>query len=200
MSPTTTTTDPRPLLLAAVAQVTPYVARLVPADLDRPTPCDGWPVRDLLAHLVAVEVRLAHIVRGGHPFDLPSRVDDVADDGWLAAWTAAGEELRVALDEPGVLARTIHHPAGTFPAPRALVAYVSEVLVHGWDLGTALGDTSGLSDDLAAACLEPVRAFLPATPRGVPRVPFGAVVPVAEDARTVDRLAGWYGRDPGWIA
>jgi hypothetical protein len=29
-------------------------------------------------------------------------------------------------------------------------------------------------------------------------MPFEAEVPVPEDAPVYDRLAGWFGRDPGW--
>jgi hypothetical protein len=31
-----------------------------------------------------------------------------------------------------------------------------------------------------------------------PDMPFEAEVPVPEDAPVYDRLAGWFGRDPGW--
>ncbi|WP_296604951.1 TIGR03086 family metal-binding protein, partial [Nocardioides sp.] len=126
--------DPRPLVLRAVEQATPLVAGVAGADLDRPTPCTDWTVRDLLAHLVAVERRVAHIVRGGHPFDVPTQVTDVQDDRWLDAWQQAASDLRVALDEPDVLDRTVAHPLGSFPAPVALGVYAGELAAHGWDL------------------------------------------------------------------
>jgi uncharacterized protein (TIGR03086 family) len=194
-----TLTDPRPLLLRAADQITPYVAAAHAGELDRPTPCSDWTVRDLLAHLVAVERRIVHIIGGGHPFELPSQVDDVPDDAWSTAWAAGLADVGTVLAEPDVLERTVQHPAGTFPAPQALMAYVSELTAHGWDLAIALGyDVSGLDQDLAAASLGPVRRFLPAEPRASDRIPFGPVVPVADDATPYDRLLGWYGRDPGW--
>ena len=193
-------TDPRPRLLAAAHQITPYVDRAAPADLDRPTPCSDWVVRDLLAHLVAVERRIAHIVHGGHPFDLPAQVADVADSDWTSAHTAALGAVEEALAEPGVLERTVAHPAGMLPAPLALSIYVSELTTHGWDLATALGDASGLDESLAEESVEAVRQILPAEPRGTEQIPFGPVVAVPEDASAYDRLLGWYGRDPRWSA
>jgi uncharacterized protein (TIGR03086 family) len=190
------TADPRPLVLRAVEQATPLVRAVTGADLGRPTPCTDWTVRDLLAHLVAVERRVAHIVRGGHPFDVPSQVSDVEEDRWLDAWLQAATELHAALDEPGVLDRTVAHPLGSFPAPVALGVYAGELATHGWDLAAALERTSLLDQDLAAACLGPIRSFLPAEPRDA--MPFAAVVPVLEDAPAYDRLLGWYGRDPHW--
>lgn len=195
---TKTPTDPRPLLLAAAAQVTPYVERVTPDDLDRPTPCDGWVVRDLLSHLVAVAARVPHVLGGGHPFEVPSQVDDVPDDGLAEAWVARQPTLVASLAADDLLARTVHHPAGEMPAAAAIGTYVSELVTHAWDLAAALGDTSGLDDDLASACLAPMRQALPAGTRDEAWVPFGAVVPVAEDARAVDRLVGWVGRDPRW--
>lgn len=195
---TTTQTDPRPALLAAAAQVTPYVERVTTADLDRPTPCDGWVVRDLLAHLVAVADRVPHILRGGHPTDLPSQVAGVPDDAWATTWAGRQPALAAALDQDGLLGRTVHHPAGEMPAAAAIGTYVSELVTHGWDLAAALGDPTGLDDDLAAACLAPLQQALPAEIRGEAWVPFGAVVPVADDAPALDRLLGWVGRDPRW--
>lgn len=189
--------DPRPLVLRAVEQATPLVAAVTGSDLDHPTPCTDWTVRDLLAHLVAVERRVAHIVRGGHPFDVPSQVTGIEDDRWLDAWQQAATDLRAALDEPDVLERTVAHPLGSFPAPVALGVYAGELATHGWDLAAALDRTSLLDQGLAAACLGPIRAFLPAEPRDA--MPFAPVVPVPEDAPAYDRLLGWYGRDPHWM-
>ncbi|MEO9325081.1 TIGR03086 family metal-binding protein [Nocardioides sp. C4-1] len=197
---TTTQTDPRPLLLAAAAQVTPLIDGVRPADLDRPTPCDGWAVRDLLAHLAAVASRVPYLLRGGHPFDVPSMVEGVADDGWAAAWAERQPDLAASLAEDGVLDRTVHHPAGELPAAGAMLAYTSELAAHGWDLAAALGRTTDLDDEVAAACLEPTRRFLPAEIRHLDEVPFGPVVEVDDDASSYQRLLGWYGRDPHWTA
>lgn len=193
-----TQTDPRPLLLAAAAQVTPFVERVGLADLDRPTPCEGWVVRDLLAHLVAVAARVPHILGGGHPFEVPSAVEGVPDDGWAAAWAERQPAFAAALADDSVMSRTVHHPAGEMPAPAAIGTYISELVTHAWDLGAALGDTEDLDDDLAAAVLAPIQQALPAEIRGEDWVPFGDVVPVPDDAPALDRLLGWVGRDPRW--
>jgi hypothetical protein len=52
-----------------------------------------------------------------------------------------------------------------------------------------------LDDTLATHCLPLVRQFIPAEPRGE-HVPFGPVVPVAEDASPYDQLVAWQGRKP----
>lgn len=203
-SQTQSQTDPRPALLAAAGQVTALLDRVGPDDLVRPTPCDGWTVRDLLSHLVAVAGRVPHILAGGHPHDVPSMVEGVADDGWRAAWGERQPAFAAALEPDDLLGRTVQHPAGAMPAGAAIGTYVSELVTHGWDLAVALdaggtrGNVAGLDQSLAEACLAPLRRALPPEIRGEDWVPFGAVVPVAEDAAPLDRLLGWVGRDPAW--
>lgn len=195
----TSTPDPRPLFAQTLDQCGRLVDAVTPEDLDRDTPCADYDVRTLLGHLVAVERRVVHIAQGGHPYEVPSLVTDVPDDGWAQAWKDARVDLEAAMADDDVLVRTFHHPAGDFPGFQAVFAYVSEVAVHGWDLAMALGRRGDLDDSLAAATLDPVRGFLPAEPRGGP-VPFGPVVEVADDAPAYDRLVGWMGRDPHWAA
>lgn len=193
----TSTPDPRPLFSRALDQAGALVDQVTPDDLDRRTPCDDYDVRTLLGHLVAVERRVVHIAHGGRPFEVPSLVTDVPDDGWSAAWKQARADLDAAMAEDGVLERTFAHPAGMFPGWQAVFAYVSEMAVHSWDLAMATGHRADLDDTLAEATLGPVRQFLPAEPRGGP-IPFAPVVEVADEAPAYDRLVGWMGRDPHW--
>lgn len=191
--------DPRPLLWRAIDQAERQVLAVTIADLDRPTPCPDWTVRQLLGHLVAVQRRIAHIAGGGQPLDVTSMVTDVADADWADAWQGSRTALAAALADDQVLDRTIAHPAGMFPGRQAIFAYVNEITVHSWDLTRAIGREDTLDDQLSEASLGPILAFLPAEPRGGP-IPFGPVVEVPADAPAYDRLLGWMGRDPSWHA
>ena len=202
-SPTTTAAqsapagppDPRPLLARALDQVGALVADLAPADLDLPTPCPEYAVRELLGHLVAVEGRIAHIAAGGQPFDVPSVVWGVVDGDWAGAWAAGRARIDTVLANDAVLEGTIAHPARVMPARLALFAYVSEVAVHGWDLAVAVGRRDELDESLAEVVLGPVQGALPAHPRGG-AIPFAEVVEVGADATPYDRLVAWMGRRP----
>ena len=194
--PTAPPTDPRPLMGAAMDVAERLLLLVGPADLGAPTPCEGWDVRDLLAHLVAVTHRVAHVARGGRPADLPSTVDTVPGGDWAAAWRAGRADLEAAWADDAVLARTVVHPAGEMPAAVAGTIYVQEFTVHAGDLATALGRTDLLDEDLARRMLDVSTRFLPAHPRGGP-VPFGPVVEVPADAPAHVRLAAWLGRPAG---
>lgn len=191
--------DPRPAFAHALDQTGRLIHALTPDQLDLPTPCDDFTVRQLLGHLIAVERRVVHIAHGGSPFDVTSQIDEVPGDDWAAAWDESRTPLDAALAEEGVLDRVFDHPAGKFPGRQAIFAYVSEMAVHGWDLAMAVGRRDELDETLAAGAFGPVKQFLPAQPRGE-RVPFAAVVEVPEDARAYDQLVGWMGRNPRWSA
>lgn len=199
MNETNTLPDTRPLFHAALAQVAPLIDDLATSDLDRPTPCAGWSVRDLLSHLVAVGDRIVHIAGGGKPFEVPSVVQGIPDADWPDAWRSRVAPIEQALADDALLTREWVHPAGTMPGFRAIAIYASELAVHAWDLARALGRDAELDQDVAAAVVGPITAALPAEPRGGV-VPFGAVVPVADDAPPYARLVGWVGRDPEWTS
>lgn len=189
----TTTPDPRPDLARATSLVADLLQATTPDDLDRPTPCSEWDVRDLVSHLVAVTHRVAHIAGGGHPDETPRQVTGVADDAWGEAFDAGRERLIAVWADDAVLTRTLVHPAGEMPGFAAGTVYVQEFTVHAGDLATAIGRTDLLDEGLAAGALENSVRFLPASPRGGP-IPFGPVVEVPADAPAHVRLAAWLGR------
>lgn len=190
-------TDPRPLFAQALDQAATFVHAVRPGDLGSRTPCAEYDVRRLLGHLDAVLRRVAHVARGGHPFEVPSVIEDVRDSDWAAQWDKDRTALDAELADDAVLTRTLQLPWGDLPGAAAIGAYVSELTTHSWDLASALGRRDLLDDALAVACLPAMQRFVPADPRG-DQVPFGDVVEVAGDAPPYDRLAGWMGRDPRW--
>lgn len=195
-----TAPDTRPLLHQALAEVSPLIDAVRPDDLDRPTPCDEWTVRDLLSHLVAITGRIAHVAGGGHFSEVSPQVTGVTDDGWADAWTSGLAILAGSIADETTLATTWQHPAGDMPGFQAIAIYASEFAVHGWDLARALGRDADLDQSLAAVLVGPITGALPAEPRDLPEIPFGPVVEVPADAAPYARLVGWVGRDPQWRA
>ena len=187
--------DPRPGFAAVVALGGSVISAVRADQLTAPTPCEAYDVRDLTGHLVAVLQRLAAVARGESPFSVPQEVRGVADDGWRAAWDAAAHEVQAAWTDDAVLARPLVLPFATLPGAVALAIYTGEVTVHTWDLATATGQRPAWDATVVERALATMRQALPAEPRGG-ELPFGAVVPVAEDAPAIDRLVGWLGRRP----
>ncbi len=190
-------TDPRIPLAAVLDQAGALITTTDPADADRPTPCDEFDVATLIGHLLAIPTRIAVIADGGDAWDVPSVVD-VAPADWAATWTEVRGRLDGALAPSDVLTRQFRAPFGTVPAPVALGMYVTEFLIHGWDLARATGREDqvdrGLADRIASEALPRIRQAIPADGRD--QLPFGPVVDIDASAGPFDQLLGWYGRDP----
>jgi uncharacterized protein (TIGR03086 family) len=192
-----TTTDPRPGFASAAALAADVVAAVRPDQLARPTPCTEFDVRALLGHVLSVFRRVAAVGRGEPFTTVPHVTTDVPDDGWVQAVAVAVREAEDVWTDPAVLARELRLPFGTLPGAAALATYTGEVSTHTWDLATATGQRPAWDDEVLARALPAIHAKLPADGRG-PGIPFGPVVPVAEDAPLIDRLVAWQGRDPSW--
>jgi uncharacterized protein (TIGR03086 family) len=175
--------------LAAAGEV---VAAVRPADGDRPTPCAGWDVRELVDHMVGLNYGFAAGV-GGAP------ADPAAWTGTGPDWAASAERVRAAFAAPGALTGTIDVlGVGPVPAPMAVSFHLLDLVVHGWDLSRALGRPDRPDDGLAATALA-VAERLPESPRlRGPGAPFGAKVAVPADAPAYERLLGHLGRSPAW--
>ncbi|WP_430496105.1 maleylpyruvate isomerase N-terminal domain-containing protein [Micromonospora trifolii] len=173
-------TDPiRVAFSAECAQLTEILAELVDADLDRPTDCPPWTVRELIAHVRTGVGRLADMLAAPAPpraevdaagyfgaakFTAEVDADRIAggrqdalqvDRAALAtefdrAWRAT--EAAVAAAPPDRVVRTRHGDAmrlGEFLRTR-----VVEVGVHGLDLAAALGRPPWLTPPAAVVIAE----------------------------------------------
>lgn len=163
----------------------------VPADRwTAPTPCSEWTVRDLVAHLIAGNVKYAGIARGDD-FVAGAPPASVGDDP-AATYRQTLSDMLHAWEAPGALDREIGLPRGQ--RGRAEVAawiHLAETLGHGWDLATATGQQAGFNDEDVAASLAECRRRMPAE-RGQESPFADAVAPAGE--RLIDQLAAYLGR------
>ena len=142
------------------------------ADVDRPTPCAGWSLADLLAHMEDALDAFAEAAGGAvglssaAPSPLEQRVQrlQLKACGLLTAWMSATSPV---VDVAG------------HPRPVDAVARIAarEITVHGWDVGRTTGRGGPIPERLAAELLpSALQVALGADPR------FGLPVPVPVDA------------------
>jgi len=191
--------------LARAAGATRTVVVGVRADqLDDPTPCSEFAVRDLLAHLVEAIVSLGAIGLEESP-EADTRVADpsqlgVSPDDDIAsvveAYDGAVASTIAIWWADGAMKREYAAPWGRSSAEQLLGFLVIEVLVHGWDLAAATGRPPPSDTGLAEIVYEWAVRTIDDRAR-IPGV-YGAEVAVAHDAAAIDRLAGFLGRSPRW--
>lgn len=164
----------------------------VPADSwESGTPCEGWRVADLVAHVIAGNVKYTGIARGAD-FEPGAPEVEVGPDP-AATYAQTLREMLEAWRVPGALEREVGLPRGRGPAEVAAWIHLTETLGHGWDLATASGQDAGFDDDVVAACLENCRRRMPS--ERPETMPFADAVPLAEGP-LIDQLAAWLGRRP----
>lgn len=175
------TEQPRPVLVLsrALDQARAALTTLDPSDLDKPTHCGDWTVRDLAGHLVASPGNFLTMAQGGE-VDWSAR-PDVAEDGWAQHFQDASGRL-------------VEHWAGRSEDEAGLADWQSaEIGVHTWDLLHATGHSMPLDPEVAERGLAFLRQGLTDDNRGDA---FGPPVDEPEDASPYDRLVAFAGRDP----
>ncbi|WP_193612557.1 TIGR03086 family metal-binding protein [Nocardioides lijunqiniae] len=160
------------------------LASVSDADLGRPTPCTGWDLARLLAHMedsldafdegASGQVRLERSVRAG------VRVRALQEKACrlLGTWSA----------EPPTRTRIGPHLVDTSVL---VLAAALEITVHGWDVASSLGLSHPVPDDLAARLLPAASALVSADDRGTRFAPERPPPSTSGDSA---RLLGFLGR------
>jgi uncharacterized protein (TIGR03086 family) len=158
--------------------------RLTEDDFARATPCTEYTVGDVGQHVVRSMVLLASVA--GEQIDTPVAgplEENVAAtaEAALAAWRRHG------LDGPVAVGRSV------MPAGLAAQIIPLELLVHGWDIAQATGQSIDASPEVASYLLARARELITQDKRGRS---FAAEVPVRPEATALRRLIAFTGRPP----
>ncbi len=195
--------DIRELDRVAVRASIDVVSQVVPADLARPTPCQAWTLRDLLAHMTAQHHGFAAAARG----DGTDLAGWAVDDGWEAdpvrAYAAAADDLILAFASDDVLDRAFELPefstSITFPGVKAIGFHFIDYVAHGWDVARSAGLPFALDEAVLAVALELALEVPDNERRLAPGAAFAPAVPPApDDASTLDQFLVHLGRRPDW--
>ncbi|WP_197694342.1 TIGR03086 family metal-binding protein [Mycobacterium sp. 852002-40037_SCH5390672] len=200
-----TITDVRPFHRLAVQASVEIVAAVTRDDLRRSTPCAGWNLLDLLAHMTAQHHGFAAAARGDG--DSPTRwasdrvADAVAADPG-GVYTAAAADVLDAFALDGVLdapfALPEIGPGATFPGAMAIGFHFVDYVAHGWDVARSIGAPFSLPGDVVAAVLPLVFAVPDGEYRSTDGAPFGPAIAAPDGAADLDRVLSHLGRSPDW--
>jgi uncharacterized protein (TIGR03086 family) len=170
-------------------------------DLERPSPCPGWDLRDLLGHVFGGTRAFGDMLQGG-PLPARARVNlepdrvrqftrlaDLTLRGWRAVGALDAEYPQGAIElDGGVLIPPI-------PLPGRMVASIEllDIGVHVLDIADAIGDRTLAADEqLAEATLVAAETILQPGIREL--AGFGDARPAGPGAGAVERLLLFTGR------
>jgi uncharacterized protein (TIGR03086 family) len=187
------------LLERALAQMADVIAAV---DQDTQgelaAPCPDWYVRALVRHVVAQDLRNFIDSASGRTADWQAPADELGAD-WAAQYRDGMRQL-LEIWRQADLDEMVAMPGGAqMPLRGRVDMQIAELATHAWDLAKATGQRPDPDPELAEHSLARSRQMLRPEFRGPDRA-FDAEVAVPADASAYDRLAGWFGRDPGWPA
>lgn len=104
-----------------------------------PTPCEGWDVRTVVAHVVVGDAQVPVLLSGGTVERVEEFSPSVLGPNPLSTWRGTALAAIRAFAAPGALEKHYRHPVGEVLG-RAIIGFrTTDSLVHGWDIARALG-------------------------------------------------------------
>jgi uncharacterized protein (TIGR03086 family) len=183
------------MLRRAVLSTRTVLARVGSDQLDGPTPCASWTLRDVVEHLIGSARWYSSCALAGHA---PPTADDttVTDGDLIATYFQASDDTCIAFDAEGILDTVIVMPTGPMSGRAVMALAALDAFTHGWDVARATGQSTDLDPSLADALLAFARNAIGDKLRGHDgSAPFAAARAASERASRADQLATFLGRD-----
>lgn len=180
------------VLQRAFASTGSILTNVSTEQMDLPTPCVSWTVRDLVNHIVGGATFFAVTAETGTA--PPVSGEDHAAGDFKTQFDAESRRAVEAFAAEGAMEKTMKLPFGDLPGSIYVMVAATDTFAHGWDLAKATGQSTDLDPAIAARLLEAAQ-FIPDEFRGPDgQAPFGPKVDVPESASVADKLAGFMGR------
>jgi uncharacterized protein (TIGR03086 family) len=182
--------DPIQRIEAATALCSEAVKGVKADQMNDPTPCSEFNVKELLRHVIGGLAMLKTAADGGKG-EMPA--EDLVGDNPSAQYDEGRDALLQSLKQPGVLERTWSMPFGDMPGQMMAGIAFMEHVTHAWDIKKATGQPTDLPEDLVnetMGLVQPMDAML--------RMPgvCGPAVNVADSASPTEKLVAFMGRQP----
>ena len=182
-SPPTDELDSAEASLAVLQNVLHPIAN---DDWHRQTPCREFDIAALTDHLM----NSITVIGGAAGAEIPDRdeTDSVERQVVAAARPALDAWHRRGLDG------TVKFGDNEAPAPVMAGILSLEFLVHAWDYAMAMGRSLDVPDSLSDYVIEVAKGVI--TPQGRNTAGFDDPVDIAADAKSLDKLVAYTGRNP----
>ena len=177
------------------------VSHVTVRDLERATPCIGWTLRHLVAHMIGQNYGFA-AAADGHGHDRGVFADRPVSDLPASDCAASAQRVIEAFGGPALIEGSMYLPevrgGMTFPASTAIGFHLVDCVAHGWDVAKSLGIAAEFDQEALQLALTVAEA-VPAEAQTLDdRTPFRPSVPTTS-TQVLDRIVAALGRSPDWV-
>jgi uncharacterized protein (TIGR03086 family) len=196
-------TDLRALDRLAVHETLRLLKSAGPKDWARPTPCAGWDLRRLVAHMTGQHHGFAAAAAGGNAgADLSLWAERPLGEDPVHTYRASADAVLAAFAPDDVLTRTFLLPElstdRTFPAPVAIGFHFLDYVVHAWDVARTLDVELHLDTPTAEAALALARRVPDDERRLDAAAPFRPALDAGGATGPLALTVAALGREPDW--
>lgn len=183
-------------LAQAFADTRSILVNVTPDQLDLPTPCQSWKVRDVVSHIVGGSQWFAASVNAGEsPVIEEPDFSELADGDFVAEFDKGAAATIAAFGAPGAQEKMVTLPFGTMPGSAFMGLAITDTFTHGWDLAKSTGQSTDIDPELAQQLLAGSKKSIQDAFRGEDgKMPFGPEQPAPDGASAADKLAAFLGR------
>lgn len=174
----------------AIISTRGVLANVSKDQLDDPTPCAQWKVRELINHIVGGQ----YFFEAGVLGKPPAGEGDFAAGDFVADFDTGSSACLAAFRTDGVMEQVLKMPFGEMPGSVVVGIAASDTFVHGWDLAKATGQSTDLNPELAAGLLPAAKAMISDAFRSPEGTVFGPEQTAPAGATNADQLAAFTGR------
>jgi len=193
----TSVVDLRPLHRRALDEAGVVLARILPRDLARPTPCAGWDLHTLVAHVLGQNHGFADAVEFTDAPRSAFAPRPPDPSGLAPAWRASADRVAEAFADapPDREVRLAEiSPQTRFPVATALGIHLLDTVVHTWDIATTMGETFRPDEELVVATLTRARQVPDGPARQGPDAVFAPPLPATDGAEAWEYVLALLGR------
>jgi uncharacterized protein (TIGR03086 family) len=177
-------------LKPACDRIIDLISGIANEQLSAPTPCTEYTVGDLIEHVDLVAQGATALARCSEfPDTGCSHLESDWQDTFVDHLHAVGE----AWDDPKAWEGSGNVPGSDLSNATWGKITLTELVVHGWDIATAIGRPFDLPEQTLRACLDHVAVFVPNAP--LPDL-WGPPVEIPPDAALLVRILSVTGRAP----
>ena len=178
-------------LTPACDRMIEVVTGVASEQLASPICCTGYTVGDLIDHVDLVAQGATALARGSG--ELSNTNSAHLEPDWQATVIQHVQPLGKAWDDPAAWEGIGDVPGSDLSIATWGTITLTELVVHGWDIATATGQSFDLPDHPLQGCLDHVAEFVPNAPLSNL---WGPPVEVQPDAALLDRILAITGRAP----